>query len=178
MSGSEQVSAPDFDDALGLTGRCFAGVELVTFHGRSGSGKSTAIRHLLDEHPDFQAENRAERSDEITVFDDLLSPREIGDILRALRRGHRVLAACHFRPRWLAPLRLRWRLAPFDLDAHPEKITRWLTARGIPHTPEAVHHFCHHYGANYTDAAIILERFPDQSFDRALSRFLRQCRIE
>jgi len=183
VSGTEQVSALefddalDFDDALGLAGRSFAGVDLVSFHGRSGSGKSTAIRYLLARHPDFQAENRAARSREVTVFDDLLTPCEIGDILRALRRGHRVLAACHFPRRWLAPLRLPWRTAAIDLDAYPEKIGRWLTARNIPHTPEAVHHFCRCYGANYTDAAIILERFPDQSFDQALSRFMRECRI-
>ena len=167
-----------FDDALGLAARSFAGVDLISFHGRSGAGKSAAIRFLLAEHPDLRQEGGAAPREGVTVFDDLLGPRETLDVVRALRRGRRVLAACHFHPRWLAPLGLRWRTVAFDLDAHPEKIERWLTARGIAHTHDAVRHFCHHYGANYTDAAIILERSPGQGFDQALSRFLRNCRIE
>lgn len=178
LEPSDNLSEAPFDDALGLSARSLTGVDLVSFHGRSGSGKSTAIRFLLERHPDLQAENRAARSVEVTIFDDLLTPRQVLDILHALRQGHRVLAACHFPRRWLAPLRLRWRVVSFDLDAHPEKIARWLTARGIAHTPEAVTCFCHHFGANYTDAAIILERSPGTTFDQALSRFLRECRIE
>jgi len=164
-----------FDDYLGLASRSLAGVDLVSFHGRSGSGKSTAIEYLLARHPDMEGHRSGAR---VTVFDDLLGPREIGRIVRALGRGQRVLAACHFDRRWLGVLRLRWRVLAFDLDAMPAKIERWLDARGIDYTPRAVERFCRVYGANYADAAIILERFPGASFDRALSRFLRECRIE
>lgn len=175
MSGLEK-DPQAFDDALGLAGRSFAGVDLISLHGRSGSGKSTAIRYLLDEHPDVAPASGGDEAP--TIFDDLVTPRQVLDVLHALRRGRRVLAACHFSRRWLVPLHLRWRIVSIDLDAHPEKIARWLTARGIDHTPAAVAHFCRHFGANYTDAAIILEHFPDQSFDQALSRFLRECQIE
>jgi len=164
-----------FDDYLGLAGRSLAGVDLVSFHGRSGSGKSTAIEYLLARHPDLVGDRTGAR---VTVFDDLIGPREIGRIVRALGRGQRVLAACHFDRRWLGMLRLRWRLLAFDLDAIPTKIERWLDARGVDYTPRAVERFCREHGANYTDAQIILERSPGASFDRALSRFLRGSRIE
>lgn len=182
MTGSAEpeASAPDlldtdrFDDYLGLARRSFAGLHAVTFHGRSGAGKSTAVAYLLAHHPDFSGSHGAG----LTVFDDLEAAHQVSRIAAALRQGRRVLAACHFHAAWLLPLRLRWRLAAFDLDHLPAKIERWLDVRGIAHTPGAVAAFCRLFGANYTDAEIIVERAPGESFDVALRRFLRQCRLE
>lgn len=166
---------PDrFDDYLGLAARPFDRVDAVTFHGRSGSGKSSAVAFVRQRHPAF----RGRPDGALTVFDDLQSPRSVGEIANHLRRGHRVLAACHFHPRWLLPLRARWRLASFALDPLPEKLERWLRARGIPHTKDAVAAFCRRFGANYTDLAVVLEYSPGRSLDAALARFLRECRIE
>lgn len=169
------MTAPaPFDDYLGLARRSFAGCDAVSFHGRSGSGKSSAIAWLLEHHPDF----RGEGAREAAVLDDLLGPHQVPTILRRLRHGRRVLAACHFHPRWLLPLRLRWRVASFDLDRIPAKVERRLDDLGIPYTGDAVAVFCRRFGANYTDLEIVLEYARGPSFDAALDRFLRECRVE
>lgn len=159
-----------FDDYLGLAVRSFAGVDAVTFHGASGSGKSTAVAFLC-RHPDFAG-------DDVVVLDDLTGARDLPELIRPLRAGRRVLAACHFPPRWLLPLRARWRIASFALDALPEKIEHWLAAQDVPYSREAVAAFCRRFGANYTDAALVLEHSPGKSFDAALARFFRECRVE
>lgn len=166
---------PDrFDDYLGLARRPLARCHAVTFHGRSGSGKSSAIAFVRERHPDFGGA----RGGEVAVFDDLGSPRSLPEIACALAAGRRVLAACHFHPCWLLPLRARWRLATFALDPLPGKLERALDERGVRYTREAVAAFCRRFGANYTDLAIVLEYAPAASFDAALARFLRECRVE
>ena len=167
--------APDrFDDYLGLARRPLGRCRGVTFHGRSGSGKSSALAFVRERNPAFAGA----RGEEVAVFDDLGSPRSLPEIARALAAGRRVLAACHFHPRWLLPLRARWRLASFALDPLPGKLERALDERGVRYTREAVAAFCRRFGANYTDLAIVLEYAPAASFDAALARFLRECRVE
>jgi hypothetical protein len=161
-----------FDDYLGLADRPLGRFDAVTFHGKSGSGKSSALAFVRARHPALGSGR------EVAVLDDLVSARSVAQLARALAGGRRVLAACHFRPRWLLPLKARWRIAAFDLDPLPEKVERWLAARGIGHTPAAVAAFCRRFGANYTDLALVLEYAPGESFDAALARFLRECRVE
>ena len=38
--------------------------------------------------------------------------------------------------------------------------------------------YCRRYGANYVDADLIVERYRHTSFDVALARFERHCRID
>jgi hypothetical protein len=163
-----------FDDYLGLAERPLGRFHAVTFHGRSGAGKSSALAFVRERHPQLGVG----RGETDAVFDDLVSARSVPAIARTLASGRRVLAACHFHPRWLLPLRARWRIASFALDPLPVKVERWLAARGIDHSPEAVAAFCRRFGANYTDLGLVLEYAPDASFDRALTRFLRECRVE
>ncbi len=168
------IAPEPFDDYLGLAETSFVGVDAVTFHGASGSGKSSAVEFLRQRHPRFDASS----SEAVAVLDDLESLRALPQLVRRLQAGRRVLAACHFHPRWLVPLRVRWRIASFALDSLSAKIERWLTAQDVPYTPEAVDAFCRRFGANYTDAALVLEYSPGESFDAALARFLRECRVE
>lgn len=169
------ISPERFDDYLGLADRSFDGVDAVTFHGASGSGKSSAVEFLRQEHPSFDTSSSAET---VEVLDDLVSVRALPELVRRLRTDRPVLAACHFHPRWLLPLRMRWRIVSFDLDPLPIKIERWLAAQEIPYTQEAVSAFCRRFGANYTDAELVLEHSPDEAFDAALACFLRECRVE
>lgn len=168
----------DFDDYLGLAERPLGRFDAVTFHGRSGSGKSSAVAFVRARHPELGPGRRPGSDSTVAVFDDLVRVRSVVDVARALASGRRVLAACHFHPRWLLPLKARWRIASFDLDPLPAKVERWLTGRGIEHTPGAVAAFCRRFGANYTDLALVLEYAPGRSFDAALARFLRECRVE
>jgi hypothetical protein len=46
------------------------------------------------------------------------------------------------------------------------------------HSEAAVTAFCARFGANYTDARLILQHADATSFDQALGRFLKQCRLE
>lgn len=167
--------APErFDDHLDLAGKSFDRVDAVTFHGASGSGKSSAVAFLRQRHPSFRDLPR----EAVAVLDDLRSPRALPELVRHLWAGRRVLGACHFHPRWLLPFRMRWRIVSFALDPLSIKIERWLAAQNVSYTPEAVDAFCRRFGANYTDAALVLEHAPGESFDVALARFLRECRVE
>ena len=99
-------------------------------------------------------------------------------LAREIALAPRLLVASHL-PVWLH--RLLGVLAPTDviaLDTHPEKISRWLDARDVPYSSEAVAAFCARFGANYTDAALILDHRPGATFDAALGWFLKRCRLE
>jgi hypothetical protein len=95
-----------------------------------------------------------------------------------LRRGATALVASHLRPAWSTPLGIRWRRRWFRLDRDWRKISRYLDQQGVEHTAAAVQRYCRRYGANYVDAALIMERRPDATFDAALAHFERFCRLE
>ncbi|HSN68051.1 MAG TPA: hypothetical protein VLV48_02335, partial [Thermoanaerobaculia bacterium] len=90
-----------FDDFLALRTRDFSRVRLAVFAGRSGSGKSTAIRFLLEEHPDFRARgvvalDRASLRDfrgraDVVVVDDLVAWSDLPPLAALVRRSRTVL---------------------------------------------------------------------------------------
>ncbi|HMO83570.1 MAG TPA: hypothetical protein PKC18_01485 [Lacipirellulaceae bacterium] len=180
---------PIFDDHCRLADADFRGVRLVEFCGGSGAGKSTAIAYLCTQHPQFRDRPvttvdparplpATTAAGELVVVEELYRRRHLGAVVALLRRGATVLAASHLRPAWSAPLGLRWRRRSFTLDRDWTKIVRHLQRRGVPHSDAAVRAYCRRYGANYVDAEIILERCPEASFDAALARFERHCRLE
>lgn len=179
----------NFDDAYGLDAADFSGVRLVLFCGVSGSGKSTAITHLCQTHPDFrQRESAAIHPSDtqsltsprgrLVVVEELRRPRDLYGVAGLLRRGATVLAASHLAPVWLVPLRLAVKSRCYTMDRDWHKIARHLERRGISYTPQAVQAYCRKYGANYIDLDIIVEHFPGVPFDQALSCFERFCRID
>lgn len=160
-----------FDDALGLAARDFSRTRVLVFCGESGSGKSSAIRHLMHRHRHYRGNSG------VRVIEELRRLRDLGTFFAALLRGQRLLVASHLPP-WLhRGLGLLARTEVVALDNHPQKIARWLSARGIAHSDAAVTHFCAHFGANYTDARLIVEHAQAHSFDQALGRFLKQCQL-
>ncbi len=163
---------PVFDDALNLAERDFSTTRVVVFCGESGSGKSSAIRFVMHRHPHFQGDA------DVRVIEELRSWFDLGALLSALWRGQRVLVASHL-PIWLHRcLGALARTQVIALDHHPEKISRWLSTHNVVHSDAAVAAFYRRFGANYTDALLILRHSEAVSFDQALWRFFRHCRIE
>lgn len=176
-----------FEDYLALAGRDFSRTRLLVFTGRSGSGKSTAIRFLLDAHADFRARERivldappftlpGARAD-VVAIDDLTAPTDLRAVIAALARARTVLVASHVSPAWFAPLRLALPAAFFRTDRETSKLARYLAEKGIPATRGALVRYAAAFGATYTDLDIILERCPAPSFDDSLARFLKFNRI-
>ncbi len=174
-----------FDDYLALRDRDFSRDRLVVFTGRSGSGKSTAIRFLLDEHPDFRGRRRiilegppftrVEAGADVIAIDDLTSLRELGTVRRFLAGSRTLLVASHLDPAWFAPLSAWFRCAFFRTDADEGKIARDLERRGVVASAAAVRRYASIFGATYTDLDIILERYPEPTFDIALAKFTKFC---
>ena len=163
---------PVFDDALNLARRDFARTRVVVFCGESGTGKSSAIRFLMHRHPHFR------RDANLRVIEELRSWFDLRALLSALWRGRRLLVASHL-PIWLHRcLGVFASTQVIALDHHPEKISRWLSAHNVAHSEAAVAAFCRRFGANYTDAQLVLRHGEAVSFDQALGRFFRHCRIE
>jgi energy-coupling factor transporter ATP-binding protein EcfA2 len=154
-----------FDDFLALAGRDFSSHDLVIFHGRSGSGKSTAIEFLRRNNPHVSYEV----VDEITTF------RDLGKLLRA-RRGP-VLVATHVHPLWLRILKPFARAVIFRTDRDSAKLLRYFDARSISASSTAIALYVREFGATYTDAEVILERYPSASFDASYARFRKFCRL-
>ena len=181
-------SPPDFDDALRLDAADFSRTRLVAFCGMSGAGKTTAIRRLCETHRDFRdrpvvvaspGEARcAAANGALLVIEEVRRPAEVRQLWPALRRGATLLVASHVRPAWFAPLRLGAPIRTYAVDADWRTIARHLERRGVAHSAEAVREYCRAYGANYVDADLIVERYPDESFDQALIQFQRHCRIQ
>ncbi|MDZ4812848.1 MAG: hypothetical protein SGI99_09590 [Pseudomonadota bacterium] len=163
---------PVFDDALNLADRDFATTRVVVFCGESGSGKSSAIRFVMHRHPHFQGDAN------VRVIEELRSWFDLSALLSALWRGRRLLVASHL-PIWLHQcLGLFASTQVIALDQHSEKISRWLSAQNVSYSDAAVTAFCRRFGANYTDARLVLRHGHALSFDQALGQFFRQCRIE
>ncbi len=157
-----------FDDFLGLAGRDLSPFRLVVFHGRSGSGKSTAIRYLLENQ--FRQKHVAV-IDEITTFRDFIRRRH------ELNGEGPILVASHVDPRWFQLL-VSGPMAVFRTDGDGSKIDRYLRRLGIEASRSSVQLYVRMFGATYTDVDLILERCPSPSFDRALSTFLKFHRID
>jgi energy-coupling factor transporter ATP-binding protein EcfA2 len=179
---------PEFDDYLGLDRIDLAPFRLLVFTGRSGSGKSTAIEHLLSSHPSFHGREcavlrrpRFERTGwlpGVVAVDDLVELRELRVVADLLRSGRTILVASHLDPAWFRVLALFVPAKFFRTDADPAKIGRYFARRGVAASEQATLAYVRRFGATYTDADIILERYPGRSFDEALDRFERYCAVE
>lgn len=154
-----------FDDFLALGDRDFAAHDLVIFHGRSGSGKSTAIQFLQRTHPHVSYQV----VDEITTF------RDLGKILWT--RGGPVLIATHVHPLWVRALKPLARTVIFRTDRDSGKLHRYFNERSVKASAQAVALYVREFGATYTDAELILERYPSSSFDQSYARFRKFCRM-
>jgi hypothetical protein len=175
-----------FDDFLGLGGTDLRQAQLIVLTGVSGSGKSTALKFLCDQHPAFSDEPHQWiwapgknpdpapfRDKRLVVVDEVCHPRQLPFIARLLKQNQAVAVASHLNPAWFLPLRLAWRIHHFRTDRDPAKISRYLCRLGVPHTAGAVAEFCRLYGASYLDLDCILERYPGKSLDQALHLSLK-----
>ena len=155
-----------FDDFLGLGEMDLSPFRTIIFHGRSGSGKSTAIAYLkATTFPDAQV------VDEITTYRDLLSwiPQGIG--------GDRLLVATHVAPQLVRLIAPKPSIV-FHTDIEGAKIARHLARRGVPATPRVIDEYIRAFKATYTDAELIIERWPAPTFDQSFARYRKFGRIE
>ncbi|HVR43577.1 MAG TPA: hypothetical protein VMS56_09035 [Thermoanaerobaculia bacterium] len=177
-----------FDDYLGLRELDLSRHRLVAFVGRSGSGKSTAIRWLLEDHPDFRRREAVvlQRSrfsslpdgrHDLVVLDDLVTTADLRCLPPLLRRSRTLLVASHLATAWFRLLQPLFRASIFRTDRDQGKIARYLAGRGVEASDSAVREFARRFGATYTDADIVLERHPGSSFDAALARFVKFSEI-
>lgn len=180
---------PSFDDFLGLGSRRLDGFDAVIFTGASGSGKSTAMSHLLDAHEAFQEPatlvcgesigwSELAPSTRLVVVDEMRRVRDLLGIMRLLRAGHRVLAANHLPSALIRVLGLRFRIVQFQTDSDSVNLERELERRRIEYSTHALRAFVRRYGATFTDLHLVLERAPvGASFDEAWERFQRSAWI-
>ncbi len=162
----------DFDDALGLAAFELRGIRVVVLCGESGSGKSSAIQYLLHTHPELATDP------ELRIIEELRRWPDLKVFFAQWWAGHRLLIASHLPPFWHRLLAVLAPTLVIALDQHPIKMSRWLSARGVPYSDESVAAFCARFGPNYSDAALILRHTESSSFDQALGRFLRQCSLQ
>lgn len=189
MIPSSRPGVP-FDDHLGLMSRDFSGVRLVVLHGVSGSGKSTAIDHLLCAHPQFRGQRygqlsgedfswrRLPPSEDLVVVDECAAYRDLLGLVRLLGRGHTVLAASHLPVSLSAVLAQLWPAVLLRTDGDPAKIERYLEGRRIRFSADRVRDFFLRFGASYGSVDRILDFDGGRDFDRAYDRFTRCCRVE
>lgn len=172
-----------FDDFLGLDSRDLSRCRRVLFHGRSGSGKTTAIEHLLatqfrdrDVHriagPPFAATPAAVRPGAVIAVDEIESLRDLRHLLPLLRLDATLLIATHVAPMFF-PVAGIVPGAVFRTDRDQEKLSRHLAWHNVAASAAAIREYCRRFGATYTDADLIMERYPGGSFDAALARFLK-----
>jgi hypothetical protein len=164
----------DFDDYLQLRSRRLRWLRCLVFVGRSGAGKSSYIQWLRDYHPQIR---RRESRGQLNVFDEISCHWQLDRVRAQANRGRLTLIASHL------PVHSHWRLlmrgavAIWDLDRPPCKLRRWLGHRDIDYSEHGLRQFCRRYGANYTDAEILTERYPGFSLDQAMHMFHRECEL-
>ena len=172
-----------FDDFLGLGALDLSRARRVLFHGRSGSGKTTAIEHLLATQfrgravrwiagPPYPAGPVAAEPGAVIAVDEIESLRDLRQLLPLRRLDATLLIATHVHPA-LFPLCGIVPDAVFRTDRDRAKLARHLARRNVAASPAAIGEYCRRFGATYTDADLIVERCPGRSFDAALARFLK-----
>lgn len=155
-----------FDDFLNLAAFDASSYKLVLFHGRSGSGKSTSMRFL-----------QSRMSQPVVVVDEITTLRDFFRTLRTLRSKGTVLAATHISPLWFRLIR-PWSIAVFRTDGEAAKIKRYLDRIGVHSSHAVVEAYARRFRATYTDAEVIMERWPAASFDESFARFQKLGEIE
>jgi len=179
-----------FDDYHRLADLDLQSVRLVICQGMSGSGKTTAIEYLCQEHPHLC--DRCPRvfqlvgprcllpplQNELVILDDVRFLRQLLPLRRLLRAGNTVLVASHLSAACFLPLRLFWPSRVFVMDRDVGKIERYLMRQRVAFSPRSVRKYCQLFGANYLDVDVILERRPGTSFDEALNHFLKFCQLD
>jgi energy-coupling factor transporter ATP-binding protein EcfA2 len=175
-----------FDDFLDLAARDLSRHRLIVFQGASGSGKTTALRFLLERHRDFsgrrylylQGPPFADRAwPRVIAVDEATGAEDLRLVDALLGRGKTVLMATHVGVGWLRLRHPLMRAAVFRTDTGTPKIARYLRRRAIAASAETVEAYVRRFGATYTDVDLVLERSPGSSFDQALARFLRFCTL-
>ena len=99
---------------------------LTVFTGVSGSGKSSALRFLCDQHPAFSGEPQQWiwvpgkspdpaqlRGNRLVVVDEVSHPRQLPLVARLLKQNQAVAVASHLKPAWFLPLQLAWKIHHF-----------------------------------------------------------------
>ena len=181
-----------FDDYLKLSARRLARFRLVVFVGCSGAGKSSYLEFLASHHRDLceQATTRIEEGRPLTwseavptkpsliVIDEILVLKDLWQLAKLLRAGHRLLVASHlpFYCHW--PLRLFGPMVQFQIDRMPLKVINPLKERRVQSSDKAVDSFIRQFGANYADLDMVLETGADGDLDEALRRFNRFYSVE
>lgn len=182
------MTSEPFDDFLGLASRDFSSSRLIVFGGRSGSGKTTAIQFLLAHHADFEGRSsvwiegppfpRVAAEADVIVADEITAPRHLLVLSSFLRRCATLIVASHLSNGWFHLFRPIISSRIFSTDRDAAKIGRHLARRGVAASQAALDAYVRTFGATYTDAEVILERYPSDSFDASLARFLARCRLE
>jgi len=193
----------EYDDFLALLHQDLSDVRLIAFCGKSGSGKSTAIQFLFENHPDFagihpfiiQSHRTGWRCrsrmllagtffvreslarDCWVVVDEIVSLADVLGVAGLLMRGKRVVMASHVPPTCLQPLCILGKYKMFRTDHGAAKLARYLKKQRVVFSQGVLDRFVKKYGATYTDLDIILERTREPNFDQAFARFERLCSI-
>ena len=155
-----------FDDFLGLAAFDAHRFRMIVFHGRSGSGKSTAIEFL-----------RQRITTPVVVVDEVTTLVDFFRLQKSLRSNATVLVAAHISPLWFRLIR-PWSIAVFRTDRETSKIERHLERRGIRSSQDSIDAYARRFRATYTDADLIIERWPAPSFDESFARFLKLDHID
>jgi ABC-type multidrug transport system ATPase subunit len=164
--------------------------DLVVFSGVSGSGKSTSIRKVLAEHSDYQDVpyqsidgnpvdwKKVDPTINMIVIDEVVNAYDFWQLIKLLSRKHHIIVASHLPEFYIKTLSRVWRCQYICVDSDYRKICHYLNSNNIIHTNSAVEEFSSVFGANFIDTHIILEQYPNCSFNEAWDRFKRNSRID
>ncbi len=159
--------------------------DLIVFYGCSGSGKSTQIQQLLKTQfsleqvttinaapvPWERLLQSKNKFSSLIYIDEIQQRRELSYLRLLLTKKHKLFIASHVRPAWFFYLRMQYKTCIINLDHYHSKIAMRLQQLGLTFSQTAVTHYIRSYGASFTEIDIILERYPETSFDQALVQF-------
>lgn len=179
-----------FHDHYELLNHDFKQHRLIVFTGKSGAGKSTYIKFLIENNISIKSSSKtiyAERpmqwgkinnKNDLLVLDELKTPLELYYIIKLLLRGNSLIIANHVAIFFIKTIGFFTTSILFNLDNQNEKICFYLKIHGYHFSQSIVEQFCNTYGSNYTDLEIILEHNIDKNFDTIYKNFMRYKTIE
>ena len=114
----------------------------------------------------------------LILIDEILTFRQLLIIPKLLKNGNTVALATHIHPFFYQFFRIYRPIAVFNTNKSKQKIIRFLQGKNISFSEDAIRRYFSKYGTNYTDIQIILERYPQKSFDKSLFMFEKFCELE
>lgn len=178
-----------FHDYLNLKDKDYSNDKFIVFYGNSWAWKSSYIEYLLENNTFLSSNNHSKiephippykiKTDNKYIFiDEFLWIKEYLQCFHYFFSSKQLLIASHLPKAFFLFLGLFWKIEFYNLNNHPEKITKYLDCLWYKYSEEIITQYIKKYHSTYTDIDIIIEESTWNDFDKTFEHFHKSSQIK